>query len=156
MKVLCVDPAYGKRAYAGMALFDDGVLVYAADVAVPRDGTVEERIMLTAHRICSWVEDVDVAVGEWVQAYRGGPPASALIPLAGVVCAVAGLLNADLKFYKPSEWKAQVPRVAMPDRARLKLSAEELTLCDDLGNDGWHAVGLGLFHLGRVRRGMVV
>lgn len=91
-------------------------------------------------------------ISELPQIYQGpkqkGDP-NDLIDLALVV----GRLYPDV-LYKPREWKGQVPKDAMVKRIESKLTQEEkgrIEKCSaSLRHNVLDAVGIGLFHLGRL------
>lgn len=70
--------------------------------------------------------------------------------------AIGQLTNGWDARYRPSAWKGNVPKAAHHRRIKRALTAEELYALRDLGHDTWDAVGIGLFHLGRTKRGGIV
>lgn len=93
-------------------------------------------------------------VAEIPQVYRGsrlkGDP-NDLISLALVVGGISG--NA-LKYYRPREWKGQVPKNVMISRIKSKLTREELKNVrlpnKSLQHNVWDAIGIGLKYFARI------
>lgn len=77
-----------------------------------------------------------------------------LIELAAVVGGITADLDVETTVMLPFEWKGQVPKEIMHDRARKRLSAEELAVISlpraSLAHNVWDAVSLFLKHVGRL------
>jgi hypothetical protein len=86
-----------------------------------------------------------------------------LIALAGLVGTIVGRLGVDdTTVYLPRAWKGQVPKpentkqpYIIAERCKKRLSKDELLKVNLPGNvklqwDVWDAIGLGLFHVGRM------
>lgn len=63
----------------------------------------------------------------------------------------SGVLTSRL--VRPGRWKGNVPKDVHHRRVVQELSLAERDLCTELNHDGWDAVGLWLWAVGRVRRG---
>lgn len=100
----------------------------------------------------------DVAI-ELPQVYREaklkGDP-NDLIDLAAVVGAICcNSLPGRKNVYLPREWKGQTPKAIFIERAKKRLSLEELQAvrlpkAKILAHNVWDSVALGLVHLGRM------
>jgi hypothetical protein len=55
--------------------------------------------------------------------------------------------------YNPTQWKGNTPKNVHHRRCRAVLSIDEQKIWDRLGHDARDAVGIGLFHLNRIKRG---
>lgn len=82
-----------------------------------------------------------------------------LIKLAAVVGGFVCLFrssNQEVRTYLPAEWKGQVPKNIVHDRARARLSPTELAVVQkglpraSLAHNVWDAVSLYLRHVGRL------
>ena len=79
-----------------------------------------------------------------------------LIELAAVVGGITERLNLKTTVYLPAEWKGQVPKSIVHDRARARLSPTELVVVQkglpraSLAHNVWDAVSLYLRHVGRL------
>jgi hypothetical protein len=173
-RLLAIDPGC---AASGVAVFEDGVLVRAflANVTEP-----EKRYPDPGARACAMVDEitihfltwsgstVDEVVGEWPRTYptgrRGGSPATAMFPLAGIIVGVACALHpATLTTYTARTWSEGTKKIRTGDgrttaRGRWiagRLVKEELDVWDGLPDKGNHdivdAIGIGFHHLGRVK-----
>lgn len=148
---------------AGIALFHGKVLHRAALLRNPVEklrGPSAWRAM--AKEAAKWVGGpVDVAVVEMMQVYGGkwaANPAD-LMQLVGVDGAVCMSIDAKAYVdYLPRSWKGQVPQATYAKRidALLKKTGESEAVEEcpaSLRHNVLHAVGLGLFHLGRINVG---
>jgi hypothetical protein len=106
----------------------------------------------------------DVSEGELIielpQVYRAGHQVGRksgtnpndLIELAAVVGAIQACLGLPTTVYLPSEWKWQVPKEIVHDRARKRLSSEEIAVIEQglpragLAHNVWDAVAMVMFH----------
>jgi hypothetical protein len=141
---LAVDPG----AETGFALFYDGLLCQAWSGA-PNTGP--KALM---HRL----------VVEWPRERTGGRHVStaALLVLAGHAGEVIGSVpHKVLERVFPDVWKGTIPKprkgapYIIEQRVHRILDAEELALVPaGAKHDIWDAIGLGLFALGRARRGL--
>lgn len=126
-----------------------------------------------ADAVVRWVEDLsmgerffreaDLAI-ELPQVYRGSHQAAGkhgtnqndLIDLAAVVGAVTASLRRPARVYLPAEWKGQVPKEIVHERARARLSPTELEVIQrgapraSLAHNMWDAVSIFLKHVGRM------
>lgn len=69
--------------------------------------------------------------------------------------AIGQLNNGWTKKYTPGQWKGNVPKPAHHRRLSQILTDTEHKAMRDTGHDAWDAVGIGLFYLGRTKRGGV-
>ncbi len=162
MRLLAVDP--GVRM-CGVALFELGRLKRAGLARCTLPGNVPYRCM--AEAVMAWAGDVDVLATERPQQYPHAPtPRSSVQALEGVVGAVQAIAGTDdVHTYTPAMWKGQVPKGVMYGRIVQRLSetergrAAKAVLSVDLKRSIHHnaldAVGVGLYHLGRLRRRML-
>lgn len=148
MRVLSIDPGVNG---CGVAMFSDNVLKAAA--YVPGD------LKTMAGNVYGWQGDPEILVVEKPQVYREaklkGDP-NDLIDLAIVVGTLAERFHdAGLALYLPRTWKGQVPKVVMRQRIANRLSHEEffspVLPSASLSHNVWDAIGIGLFHLGRLK-----
>ena len=126
-----------------------------------------------ADAVVRWVEDLpmgkrffreaDLAI-ELPQVYRSSHQAvdkhkvnpNDLIDLAAVVGAVTASFRRPTRVYLPAEWKGQVPKEIVHERARARLSADELAVIErgapraSLAHNMWDAVSIFLKHSGRM------
>lgn len=146
--LLAVD--LGKRV-SGVAVFDrDSLLVWADEVRTP--GTI--RAM--AGRLCaiartyrpSWV-----AVERMVDYPGRGGRAADLEHLRAIARAVSDE-GWSVVQVRPSRWKGNVPKAVCWMRARRVLSPDELAAIVVETKETTDAIGLGLYVLGRLGRGM--
>lgn len=78
-----------------------------------------------------------------------------LVNLAATVGAVVQALNTSTVVYLPCEWKGQVPKEIMHERAQARLTVEELVVIQKslpgakLAHNVWDAVAMSLKHTGR-------
>lgn len=146
MVLVAIDPGSLKSGYAE---FHDGELLRAETVAVSgRYWT--DRIKPMVNELGELFSLVpDRLVLEWPRVYRTGfvNPDSLLTVAAVVGALVAILPMSAVQLVRPRDWtngKALGPNEIAP-----LLSPQELLVCEDLGVDGWDAVGIGLWALGR-------
>ena len=148
-RVIAIDPGVEQSA---LALFEDNLL---------KESFYFPTRKLTAYTL------VGMAI-ELPQVYAGakaqGTPES-LLQLARAVGFLehqAESQGAEVKVYRPSEWKGQLPKDVhhnrLGDYLRLFGTAEEKKVWKGISkkkgdHDLRDAVGLGLFHLGRTLRG---
>jgi hypothetical protein len=168
MILVAVDPAL---RCSGLALFNDGVLVYAASVKSPSGpgADIGARALAMASVLAERVQllhprtSYQVAI-EWPQVYRGphakGDP-NDLPALAAVGAAVAALVRASsLRSFTPRDWAGQIPKATRGDckasprarRIRSRLSDLEASVWDALNpsdHDAVDAIGIGCHALGR-------
>lgn len=57
------------------------------------------------------------------------------------------------KTYNPTQWKGNTPKHIHHRRCRQVLLSKELVIWDRSGHDARDAIGIGLFHLNRIKRG---
>jgi hypothetical protein len=166
---LSIDP--GLRG-CGAAYAVDGIVRRAGYVvgekstAVVRASAWEAMAKATRR----WLPTDDVAEGELIielpQVYRSGHQVGRksgtnpndLIELAAVVGAIQACLGLPTTVYLPAEWKGQVPKEIVHERARKRLSSEEIVAIEQelpragLAHNVWDAVAMVLFHHHRMPR----
>lgn len=83
-----------------------------------------------------------------------------LIQVATIAGVLAGIVGAEVRFIPPSLWKGGVPKSIMRDRQTKLLKPSEVSLVKTVSRmegEAFHnamdALGIGLFALGRMRRG---
>jgi hypothetical protein len=157
--ILTIDPGSKK---AGVALFEDNGYLMTAWLAEGKDwretaDAVISKLPVNAVRVTA------VAI-EKMQIYDSTPLAHAndCITLSLMAGRVTGLFSGwvgDNTFaYLPHQWKGQTPKKIMIERIKSKLTAEEtkrvqLPKTKRGHSDIWDAVGIGLYHLRKERRG---
>ena len=167
MNVLSIDPGINS---CGAALWVNGKLVDCDRFQVSKAGKTQlQRAVEVANDIVAWVlqgykrmSHVDEVCFEWPQVYRAskskGDP-NDLLPLVAVGSVVCGLQDEAKHFcYLPREWIGQLPKVtsgsyfSSPRGLRIlgRLDSAERKLVPDQ-NDVGDAVGIGLYHLGRLK-----
>jgi len=153
--LLAVDPGL---SCSGVAVFDalDHSLQRAAPItALGRDRLqIPQRCLMMAAAIRAYGDTPDYLVCEWPQIYTSGKgkgDPNDLIPLA-VICGMlaAQYPSASVYTYAPREWKGQVPKRVMVTRVLGRLSDEELALLTTSDHNAIDAIGIGLWHLGRL------
>lgn len=163
MSLISIDP--GVRG-CGCAYWEDGLLKAATYVKARGDGQ--------GQRAQAWLP-MAKAVSEWAMSTVGGlgspicvielprvyPGArqkgdqNDLIELAAVVGAIVAMLDVLTAVMYPYEWKGQVPKKIHHERAKKRLSAEELSTvtlpsAKGLQHNVYDAIALGLVHLDRL------
>jgi hypothetical protein len=172
--LIALDPSVNS---SGVAAFFDGKLIFAETIKVNvRGGDRADAAYFMSHKICdrlerwyqgypfvSTLQDPEF-VYEWPQIYRAGKgkgDPNDLPALAAIGLGVAGLLRCGVvKSYTPKEWAGQLPKATRtkalaensPRAVRIKsrLKTAELSLWPKGEHDAIDAIGLGLFHLGRL------
>lgn len=166
--ILAVDP--GIRG-CGCATFDDGILTRAWYVVNPiAKGDDVETCLTMAGAV--WRTTTGSAIPgvfthvaiEWPRVYtrdksKGDP--NDLLPLVAVGATVVVLLKATGVRYYPHEWKGQLTKDACHARVRARLSVAERETIEmpravGLGHNVLDAVGIGLHHVGRLKRERVL
>lgn len=160
--LLAIDP--GLRG-CGCAVFTEGskaLLWGAGYVRNPLEaGDGPGAWLNMASAVFAWSEDINSVVIELPRVYQGaqqkGDPED-LIQLAALTGAISERLasaGGHIATVRPSEWKGQVPKDIMNMRILSKLSVEELAVIKHVGKTKDHnvidAIGIGMFHLGRLR-----
>lgn len=170
MGLIAIDP--GVRSMA-IAVFDDvGTLQDAWNEAVPGFGSLSRllehwgspsvRLVLRLQR---HVRLVRIVVGERQIVYPGAKGLKTnpndLLDLAMCSGAFYGALCVDmvasLTLVEPAEWKAQVPKDITKKRIEELLAPSEKVNIKKGGemHNVYDAIGIGLFALGRAKKGMV-
>jgi len=170
MITVALDPGIARP---GVAVFDDdGVLVHVQtfpNKTKHTDPCTRAIVIGRQAAFFTWpftegYEDRIELVVEWPQAYdarkgKSKPGANQALIGLGAVC---GAFAADLNLYlvrsvHPAEWKGQIPKKdgnrIIKERVRKRLTEAELAVIPKrLAHDGYDAIGLGLWHLGRFER----
>lgn len=112
------------------------------------------------------VQGLIVFAGEWQQAYTRakskGNPNKSLLPLVGVLAAIAAQLppSVELMQYLPHEWKGSIDADAFIERIKARLSPGEQTRIEacppSLVHNVYDGIGIGLKYLGRLERHRVI
>jgi hypothetical protein len=166
--VLAVDPSIRS---SGVAVFRFGRLAASTVIKLrATDDSVIVRCLDMADTIAGWsacVAERVLLVVEWPQWYRAakskGDP-NDLAGLAGVSGALAGILamrlgGLEAHGYTPAQWAGQLPKSktvrgakTSPRAVRIlsRLSPDERACVDERSHDAIDAIGLGLYHLGRL------
>lgn len=162
--LICLDP--GKR-HSGIAIFDPAKTLRAATVVKNLRGMKEERGAVCQAMADEIVQLVSLSVVhrdrelviEWPQVYqrsRSRADPDDILHLAGVCGAVAAGLACRVHSYQAGEWKGQVDADAMTWRIEQQLSEAERARIhvsqSSLRHNAVDAVGIGLYHLGRLER----
>ena len=142
-KTISIDPGVN---HCGIAVFEEKTLKYAK--LIENDSMITKAIV---------AEEKDSPIGaiEVPQVYRvskGDPNDLINVALA------AGAHSASfetVKFYRPREWKGNVPKDVMCRRILGRLTEEEKTRIEYCKQKSLHhnildAIGIGLFHIGRL------
>jgi len=143
--VLALDP--GTRA--GWALFVEGILQEA--------GTFNDKSLWdqVADLLQGAEEGKATVVIEYPQWRKGSPmPPAKLIPLAFRAGELSGLYKREghtVHLVRPTDWKGSVPKKIHQRRIEAVLSEEERGRLKD-NHNAKDAAGIGLYHLGRLRR----
>lgn len=159
----CIDPAHGVSGATGVAWFVGDVMTKAGVIRRPSGRLSDfEAMHAIARLVVAWAPGTpDSLVGEWPQVYpdeRNVDPNRNLLPLAGVVAHVSGMLPSDVRrtVYRPREWKGTLKKEAFTKRILERLTPQERQLIEAIQPEGLRhnatdAAGLGLFHLGRLK-----
>lgn len=173
--ILAVDPSI---ASSGAALFSvSGRLAACARITMPTgtEADAVERWRAMAQRIRMFTvsggvpDPIERIVCERPQVYQRGAgrtkgDPNGLFHMAGVLGALAALFSAvPVTSYLPAEWKGQLPVDTLVRRVCGRLAPDELALVPTRTVKGkllpdpdvGHAVGVGLFYLGRLAPGRV-
>lgn len=154
MDLLSIDPGF---TGTGLAVWDDGEL-YRVYVVRPDGETLVDRIRSLYTQTSSRIRLLHQrhVVIEQPQTYGGRAAkgdANDLIKLANLVGALS-MLTDDVELVTPAKWKGQAPASVVEARCRKKLTDAEKLRIELPRNskhrtDVWHAIGLGLWKLGR-------
>ncbi len=167
--LVAVDPGLNR---AGVAVFRHSKLICCASPAgLSSDVELPARIRHMVSALVDFVPRLRMIEGvswivEWPQIYqrergktKGNP--NDLLGCAAIAGAI-GARGDDVRFVLPAEWKGQTPKpkkksddYIIEQRARMRLKNEPTeynVIPSDLSWDGWDAVALGLWALGRFER----
>lgn len=160
--LLAVDPSI--RAM-GWATFDDGQLI-GAGVENASSGvrvSITEQVLRSLRLVDQLPGGIDTLVSETPQVYPGPSEEDPndLLPMAWQVGQLTARYRHSLIYlYHPREWKGQASKEAFQPRILERLSAEELALLPvktrarkwPYDHNMTDAIGIGLYHLGRLER----
>lgn len=156
--IACIDPGTSAKGGTGVAYFSDpGVLLEAFLLRPPQVLDVAERIRQTVEQVHA-PSHVRLCIVEWPQIYKGDPrDPNHLLGLAGMAMAIVTRLHpGTVQSVLPRTWKGTLDGDAMTERIAGRLRPEELQRiapCPaSLRHNVLDAVGLGLWHLGRLER----
>lgn len=156
--LLSIDP--GLRG-CGVAFWKNSTLEKASYVKnpSPADGPAAWTVMafaVSSEFRQAYDADVAVEIPRVYPGVRENDP-NDLLQLAGVVGAIVGhIYPLSVRHYYPADWKGQVPKAVMTSRIVERVTQEEHSRVNSVGrldHNTWDAVGIGLFHLGRMKRG---
>lgn len=115
---------------------------------------------LGAREVDPLILTVEQLALEMPQTYGGRASkgdANDLLPLAGVICALAALYpNTEVFSYHPREWKSNIDADVMIERIKARLTPAEtarvsLPTAKGLAHNVWDGVGIGLHAIGRLK-----
>jgi len=144
--VLSIDPGLRK---CGCALWSPNGTLRRAWTARARGsarGPMAWVKMVDAIKIAP---DISVLVCEQMQVYsERRENADDLLELTGVLGALAWRFKgAEMRGFKPAEWKGQVPKHVMQARLKKRLTSAELkVMAKNCTHDAWDAIGIGAYH----------
>lgn len=140
--LVSVDPG---TANAGIAVFENGCLVDAADLKYPEPTCFLD---VAPRGKAVWVREKMRKRAKFRVAHKD------LAAIEGLMRTLAryGNFQWASELY-PETWKAGVPKPQHHARLKEALFADELPIWEAAGPDGRDAIGIGLFYLGRVARG---
>lgn len=140
MIVVGVDPGNA----AGLARFEDGILVEALEVAGAS----------AASAVAGWAPQVLVVEVPQIYRHTGKGDPNLLrscfrvaYQCTGVAIHEQGSLVVEAS---PAEWKGQVPKQIHQARMRKRLAGREVEIFDRVGHNARDAIGLVLWHLGKM------
>lgn len=156
MRLVSIDPNVKRMA---LAVWEDGELVKTYYLRSDLKGAPHTyELLLEMPGALGWVDQIAIE-SQQIYARDGLKKAGSLIKLAQYAGAAVGALfceGCEVTYYLPRVWKGQVPKDVMLPRIQEKLTALELTKVVDLSktyeHDIWDAVGIGLYHLGRMKK----
>ena len=149
--LLAIDPG---KTHFGYAVFREGLLV---SCGTPNHANAEglASIAIDLYRYYKRQAGTRVSVAmEVPQNYLRTRRVKSLSGLVALCAAVDAAVQIE-RFYQPKVWKGQVPKPAHHKRLVRVLSAAETTLWNEADHNARDAIGIGLFHLGRTKRGGV-
>jgi hypothetical protein len=175
MILFALDPGLTR---SGVALFQDGRLIRAGVIDSKVKGEVAVRCDYISQRAMGILEELTYSdlegsefAGEWPQIYRGeknvkNADPNDMLPLCGIVMAVGSVMRAvygtELTTYLPKQWTGSVSKdetvkgaKTSPRALKIKrrLDAAELKVWKGVKyHDTIDAIGIGLHHLGRMKR----
>lgn len=135
----------------------DGTIVAAGCSKLAPRGRLEDNARLHAHHVPTG----EVCVLESMEVHRDRPGTPQdLIDVQTVGCLVAASVARTVHLYRPREWKGNVPKSIHHPRLVLALTGTEREIVHSAAHaagknnakEVWDAVGLALFHLGRISR----
>ena len=144
--LLAIDP--GKR-YVGFAYFKDGVLLKAWS-SRSKYREINKALRHLQDQNPTWGLCDEAAV-ELMRADGRTPRYNDLIDVQAVGTALAARAAKRVIFYSPAQWKPSIPKSVHQKRILSALEPRELDAWSSKQTkDDVDAVGIGLFHLGRI------
>lgn len=164
--ILCIDPGYSASGGTGLALFErlSGTLQRAALIRPGKEKDLLARVRTVTLGSINWLDLtlVEAVIAEWPQVYSGSvADPNALLGLAAVSAAIASLYPyVEHRSVLPRTWKGSLDGEVMAQRIEGRLSPEEVARIEDcpasLRHNVLDAVGIGLYHFGRLERKRVI
>ncbi len=154
MTLISIDPSTKRPA---VALWEDGILTETFYLRSDLKNTPDVFELVSELAFSHYADEVAI---EMPEIYAGSKVSKAgLMKLAFHAGFSAGVFHVPGRTkiypYLPKEWKGQVPKEVMSPRIMGRLSKDEaakvLTLTKTFQHDLHDAVGIGLYHLGRLR-----
>jgi len=150
--LLAIDP--GKEHF-GYAVFSDTLLT-ACGTPEHADPNALASIAIRLYDYYRRQPETRVTVAmEVPQNYLRARRIKSLEGLVALCAAVDEAVQVG-RFYQPKMWKGQVPKPAHHRRLARVLTGVELDLWATADHNAKDAIGIGLFHLGRTKRGGIV
>lgn len=150
--LLAIDPG---KTHFGYSVFKDGRLI-ACGTPENADPVALAGIAIGLYDYYKRQPQTRVAVVmEVPQHYLRSRRVKSLEGLVALCAAVDRAVQVQA-FYQPKMWKGQVPKPAHHRRLGRVLTGVELDLWGTADHNAKDAIGIGLFHLGRTRKGGVV
>lgn len=152
--LVALDPA---KKRCGVAVFESGTLVSARTLSSPRAAALPAVVLdwvwmrtnTPAHRL-RWVTEYPVI---YQQARVNEPNLRGLVELIERLEAQIGHEMTHIE--PPSTWKGNLSKRATKHRVRKRLEPGELDAILDDSGDTYDAIGVGLWYVCRVNRGLV-
>ena len=151
MYLIAIDPG---KSHFGYAVFSYGTLI-ACGTPEHTNPTALAQIAIDLHSFYDrQTEERVTLVMEVPQHYLRTRRAKSLEGLVALCAAIDRAVHVG-RFYQPKEWKGQVPKPAHHKRLRRVLNSFECSLWDAVDHNAKDAIGIGLFYLGRTKKGGV-
>lgn len=151
MSLLAIDPG---KTHFGYAVFSQNKLIGCGT----QKHSSNEGLALIAVDLAHGLQSTYygcIVVMEKPENYLRNNKSKSLEGLVALCNAVHSAVGVH-RFYTPKQWKGQVPKDVHHERLARVLSASELVLWGAVDHNAKDAIGIGLFHLGRTKRGGIV